>query len=300
MKIRSTILALLAAASLAPSVASAANAYAATADSRIILFDLADPATIISQSLVTGLVMSDGVTPDAFGSIFNLALSGDTGAYFGLDGNANFYQINVTTGVSTFLSNSFTPVGFDAGFAFDPFTGGFQFVSDAAENVAISTAGLVSPGTPTFYSAGDTNAVATPVFVGLGIDPAFGTPYAIDSSLGILASSVDPNFARFDTVGSLGVSITGNASAFVDEDGNLFASLSEDGFNSSLYSVDTGSGLATKIGDFGFGVNSIAAVPARHRRSAHRHPARRHRLFPAQARLIPHPSPKPNTPHPLK
>ncbi len=247
------LLALLAFTSLS-SLSHGQTGYAATSNGNIIQFDFTNPMNISSTAPITGLRMADGVSPDAFGSLFELAYNYDNNQFYGLDGNANFYSVNVTTGVASFIANSFSPTGFDAGLAYDPFVTSLRFVSDAAENAVLNIDGTVSSGNPVFYS----DSMATPSFSALGIDPAFGTPFAIDANLGILATSFDPNFEEFFSVGSLGIAVTGYGSLTVlPEDGSVFGALSVDGFTSSLYAIDTFTGAATKVGDFGMGVNAI-------------------------------------------
>ncbi len=260
MKIRFLLAAVLTVASFVPALSHAQSAYAVTADNRLITFDLSNPANTLSQIAITGLVTSDGTTADPSGTLFELALDSETGIFYGLDGNANFYSLDVGTGAATLVSSTFSPTGFDAGLDYDPFTSALRFVSDAAENVVITTAGVPTTLAPTVYGVGDPNVLAAPTFVGLAIDPDFGTTYSIDSTLGILAQSFDPGLGEFFTVGSLGLSITGYASLTI-LDGSLFAALSTDGFNSSLYSIDSLTGSATKIGDFAGGINALVAVP---------------------------------------
>lgn len=250
-----------------PLASQAQTGYAATADSRIFQFDFSsNPGVATNVVNVTGLVGGDGSTPDAFGSLFELAYNPGNGVFYGQDGNANFYSVNVATGQASFISNAFTPMGFDAGLAYDPFGGNFRFVSDAAENVAIETDGTVTTGNPTVYATGDANEAATPFFVGLGIDPDFGTGFALDSNLDTLATTIDPNFETFDTVGGLGLDVTAFGGLTVFSDGfdiTIFAALSEDAVTSSLFTIDPFTGAATRIGAFSVdgspvGVSAIA------------------------------------------
>lgn len=242
------------------SASSAANFYGVTAANNLIRFTDTNFAAPSSSVGITGLVASDGVTPDAFAQILNLGYS-DTGTLYGLDSNANFYSLNGSSGAATLLGNTFAPFGFDLGFAYDPFSFGFRVVSDSAENYLIGTDGSVSMGSDTFYGAFDANEFAATVFTALGIDPIFGEAFAIDPDLDVLAQTFDPNFEEFFTVGDLGVDITGYTSLTIDEDGVLFAALSEDGLTSALFTIDSGTGLATEVGDFGLGINALTAVP---------------------------------------
>lgn len=244
--------------SLAPLASQAQTAYAVAApdvnsNTQILRFDLAAPGAILGSAILSGIVGTDGATARPFGTLFELAYNYNNGLFYGLDDNASLYSVNVNTGAASFISSAFIPSGFDAGFSYDPFGLNFRFVSDAAENVAIETDGSFLTGNPTSYSMGDPNAAAAPFFVALGIDPAFGTGFAIDSNLGTLASTIDPNFEFFDTIGSLGIAggITATGGLIVlESDGSLFAALSADGASSSLYSIDATTGVATEVGQF--------------------------------------------------
>ncbi|ATC66106.1 hypothetical protein CMV30_11330 [Nibricoccus aquaticus] len=247
----------------AVSSAHAQFGWAVTTESRLVHFSLSAPSETILSSSITGLRQSNGVTPDAFGNIYEL--TSFNGQLYGLDGHANFYSINGLSGQATFISNAFAPAGFDAGLAYDPFTGKFRFVSDAGENVQIGLNGAVTNGNATYYAPGDANFGASTVFNGLAIDSDFGTGFALDSATDTLAITFDPNFEEFFTVGSLGFDITGLGSLDI-LNGALFAALSGDASLSSLYSIDSTTGAATLIGDFGTGVTGLvltqsAAVP---------------------------------------
>jgi hypothetical protein len=232
--------------------------WGVTDDARLVQFTVGAPETFLISNPISGLRGADGISADPFGNIHELAFDPGTGTLFGLDGFANLYSLDVLTGAASFISDEFSPAGFNAGFAFDPFSGSLRFISDEAENVSITLDGTPVLGANAFYGLGDPNESATPVFVGLGIDPDFGTGYAIDPDLDILAFTVDPNFEEFFTVGLLGEDITGYGSLEVLGDGTLVGALSKDADESSLYVIDTTTGAAIKTGDFGVGMNAIA------------------------------------------
>ena len=246
---------LLATAALAP-LAYAQFGWAVTTDSKLIHFSLSNPSTTLLSNSLTGLRQSNGVTPDPFGNILDLAQF--NGQLYGLDGNANFYSI-AYSGAATFISNSFAPLGFDAGLAYDPFASKFRFVSDAGENALIATNGAVSTGANIFYASTDANAAASAFFTGLAIDYDFGTGFALDSELNTLATTVDTHFAEFFTVGSLGLDIT-SLSTMDILNGSLYAALSTDASSSNLYTIDALTGSATLIGGFNTGITGLAVT----------------------------------------
>ena len=255
---------LIAIASLAMlPAASAASLFGVTTDNKLVSFDTSTPSIFQTSVTITGLFDADGVTPNPYGSILNLtARPGVTPGSFqlyGIDNNANVYQINLG-GVATLVSAGFTPAGFSAGLAYDPFNDNFVYAGDNAENFSISLAGGVSAN-PNFTYAGG----GAPSIFGLGIDPSFGTVFAIDSSNDSLSTSINPLFpgdSELTILGGLGVNVTSFGGLAVNWDGNLYASLSTDGLTSSLYAINPTTGAATSLGGFGTNVGLASiAVP---------------------------------------
>lgn len=94
---------------------------------------------------------------------------------------------------------------------------------------------------------------------GLSINPSNGVLYALDSNSNSLLT-IDPTrwlFNGVTAVGDTNVNLTNSGLAF-DHAGNLFA-VNTNGGDSTLYSIDTGSGNATLLGNTGInGIDSIA------------------------------------------
>lgn len=241
--------------------ASAASLFGVTSDNKLVSFDSSAPSVFQTEVTITGLFDADGITPNPNGSILNLTarIGPSSGNFqlYGIDNNANVYTINLG-GVATLVSSGFTPAGFSAGFAYDPFNDDFVYAGDNAENFTLSLTGAATANPDLTYAGG-----GTPSIFGLGIDPGFATVFAIDAVNDSLSTSFDPNFpgdSELTILGGLGVDVTSFGGLVVDFDGNLLASLSTDGLTSSLYSINPTTGAATSIGSFGAGVgmNSIA------------------------------------------
>lgn len=253
---KTTLLLSLASLALIP-VAPAASLFGITADNHLVNFDSATPSNFNSSVAVTGLVGADGVTADPFASILNLSYHPEEGRFYGIDSNANFYRITMN-GAATLVSNQLNPSGFSGGLAYDPFSGTFAFLTDAAENFSLGVAGSVSSNPNAFYAAGDPNESAIPNIFGIGIDPDFGSAFLIDSATDTLVRSFDPALSELFTIGSLGIDVTSFGGLVMDFEGNLYASLSTDGLTSSLYSIDPDTGAATAVGNLPSGLSSIA------------------------------------------
>jgi hypothetical protein len=239
--------------------------WAVNTSNALVRYDSAAPGTALSSNAISGLVGSNGVTPDPFGQIADITFVGAT--LYGIDGNANLYTLNTTSGAATLVSSTFSPAGFDLGVAYDPFIsgGGLRVVSDSAENYSASLGGVFTAGSNVFVGTGvgDANQGATLAFSGLAIDPDFGIGYAFDANLDTLFVTNDANFAEFFTVGTLGGDFTALSSIDWVDGSTLIAALSTDSAASSFYSIDTTTGAATLVGAFDSGITAIAvsAIP---------------------------------------
>lgn len=239
------------------SAASAASLFGVTSGNNLVSFETSDPSTFLTSVPISGLFNSDGVTQDPNAFVVNLSYNPGTGQFFGIDTNANFYQIGLN-GSATLLNNTFSPSGFDAGFSYDPFTGGFAYADDSAERFNLTAAGVATLVGSAAYGAGDANELTAPQVFGLAIDPDFGNAYFLDANLGILALAVDPDATELFTVGSLGFGVTAFGDLAIDGGGQLFASLSTDGLSSGLYSIDETTGAASLLGNFTTGMTTIS------------------------------------------
>jgi hypothetical protein len=248
--------------------APAAHAYefwAVNTSNTLARYDSSTPGSALFSTAITGLVGSDGVTADAFGQIADITYVGTT--LYGIDGNANLYTLNTSSGAATLVSSTFSPAGFDLGIAYDPFLsgGGLRVVTDSAENFSATLGGTFTAGNNVFVGTGvgDVNQGVELDFSGLAIDADFGTGYAFDANLDTLFVTYDANFEEFFTVGLLGGDFTALASFDWVDGSTLIAALSTDSVESALYSIDATTGVATLIGAFDSGITGIAvsAVP---------------------------------------
>jgi hypothetical protein len=245
------------------STASASSLFGVTTDNMLVSFDSSAPSAFQTSVAITGLFGADGTTPNPSGSILNLTSRPGTNPgdfqLWAIDDSANVYTINLG-GAATLVSTGFSPAGFSAGFAYDAFNDNFVYAGDNAENFSLSLTGTASANANLSYAGG-----GAPSIFGLGIDPSFGTIFAIDAVNDSLSTSDNPLFpvnSELTVIGGLGVDVISFGGLVVDWDGNLLASLSTDGLTSSLYSINSTTGAATSLGSFGAGVGLTAiAVP---------------------------------------
>lgn len=231
--------------------------FGVTGDNQLSSFDTSNPSVFTSQTPISGLVLSDGVTTDPFGLIENLAYDYANARLVGIDGNANIYVIG-GNGMATLLNTTFSPTGFSAGLAYDVFTDNLIYAADDAMVYTIDSAGTASSGSPLVYGAGDPNQGSSPAIFGVGIDPIIGSAFFVDSNTDTLSRSIDPNFAELLTVGDLGIDVSSFGGMVLDDEGNLFGVFSTDAQNSSLYSINQTTGAATLVGALPSGITAVA------------------------------------------
>ena len=240
------------------------------------------PAAAVSLTALTStntLISFDSATP---GTTSSLAVSGIAGSLIGIDYRpannllygvsdaSQIYTINTSTGAATLastLSTNFTS-GVQSGVDFNPVPNLLRLVGSNDQNlrVNVDTGATTVDGTLA-YAAGDLNFGQNPnitasAYTNSDIDPNTGTTlYGIDSDLNNLVMQNPPNAGTLTTVGSLNTNVgsTGGFDIFTENGNNTaFAA-----FDSTLYSIDLGTGLATNLGAIGGSptVVGLAAAP---------------------------------------
>lgn len=262
---RFTANALLAMTLVAAPYATAATLFATNSSGSLLRFDSSTP-TLVTSVAITGLQPADAL----LGIDFRPA----TGELYGLGNSGQLYTLNTATGAATAIGGGGIGVGGSAfGFDFNPVPDRIRLTSDSEQNLRLNpiTGGLAATDGTLAFAAGDANFGANPNVVGSAYTNSFAgtlatTLYNIDSNLGILVTQAPPNNGTLNTVGSLGVTTTGNVGfdiLFMSPLNLGFAALQEQGGFSSLYSIDLGTGRASLIGAIGDDqvITGLAASP---------------------------------------
>lgn len=229
--------------------------YGLTTTNSLVRFNSARANTILSTVAITGLLSGENL----LGIDFRPA----TGQLFGLGSMSRIYRINVNTGVATLVGSLTTPLsGTNFGFDFNPVPDRIRITADSDQNLRANPLdGTNVVDGALAYAVGDVNVGQNPNIVASGYTNSFGgatstTLYDIDSNRGVLAIQNPPNAGTLNTVGSLGVNITGEASLDISPANNttLAAFQVQGATNSSLYTINLTTGAATIIGPIGGGV----------------------------------------------
>lgn len=246
---------------VAAGAAQAAPAYA-LAGGNLVRFDTAAPGTVAQVGALSGATsVLDGID-------FRPA----DGALYGFrSADATVYRVDPTSGFTTLVSTA-APVtpGSVVGIDFNPVPDRLRVVSSAGDNLRINVATgatLVDGGLA--FAAGDVNAgrranVVEAAYTNNDNNPATGTTlYYIDNVLDVLVSTTNPNGGVLNTVGGLGV----DADDFIGFDifndngvNTAFASLRVGGVQ-GLFTIDLGTGAATRVGTIGLdGLRGLAVA----------------------------------------
>jgi hypothetical protein len=231
--------------------------FGVTTTNNLIRFNSSQPSTILRSVAITGLQAGENVV----GLDFRPA----TGQLHALGSTSRLYRVDPFTGVATQVGSAgaFTLSGTNFGFDFNPVPDRVRVSSDADQNLRLNPndGTLTATDGTLAYAAGDPNAGQNPNIVASGYTNSFGgatatTLYDIDSNLDTLVIQNPPNNGTLNTVGSLGLNVSGEAGLDINSGNNtaLAALQSGGGGNSSLYRINLSTGAATLIGQIGAGL----------------------------------------------
>lgn len=240
---------------------SSVTLYGVTANNVLVSFPSNDPGDVTGHA-ITGLLTGEhGVDLDVRPANGDLYLLTDSSRVYTL----------ATTGEAT-LVGGFTPLlkGTTYGFDFNPVTDRIRVVTDSLQNFRIfpATGSLEASDAVLAWATGDAHEGETPDLVAVAHNrnvagTSSTTAYYIDGALSVLARSTTPNDGLLHTVGSLGISVSGDGGFEVARDGTAYAALVLQGeTNPRLYRVNLSSGLVREIGAIAAGrLRGLSAAP---------------------------------------
>ncbi|HJV08677.1 MAG TPA: DUF4394 domain-containing protein [Acidimicrobiales bacterium] len=225
-------------------------AYAVTLSNRLILFNVATPATLLRNVAITGLQPGENV----------LAIDGRpaSGELYGLGSTSRLYVINPVTGVATQVgAGTFATAlnGFAFGFDFNPMVDRIRVVSTASQNLRLNptTGGIAAVDVNLNGAAFSAEGAA---YVNNYPGPGSTVLYDIASVNDFLDIQNPPNNGTLIPVGPLGVDTTTNIGFDIVTVGGVdsaYAALHLGSPTSNLYTVNLSTGAATLVGTIGGG-----------------------------------------------
>jgi hypothetical protein len=232
--------------------------FGLTCSNQLVQFGSGNPSTVARNVAITGM---------APGSVMvGIDFRPADGRLYGVGTDSRVYTIDTLTGAASAGDGGFSPAvnGEHFGIAFSGAQDRIR-LSSVEGNQSLSldpVTGAVASSDPDLaFVAGDPNAGGNPAISALAYHETAGssTLYAIDATANALLT-VDPTTGGLTTVGSFGFNVYLCSGFDVDADGTGYASLSTDN-GSELYTVDLATGAATRLGNIGPAVHSLAVAP---------------------------------------
>ena len=215
----------------------------------LISFDPSNPADA-SSTEVTGVE----------GFLLGIDTRPANGAIYSIDTQNNIYTIDAESGEATYVSTLDTPFegGIISGFDFNPVADRLRLVGDNDQDFRINVdTGEVTVDGMLAFADGDVSDGVNPNVTGAAYTNAFaGTDstqlYDIDTLLDDLLLQNPPNDGTLVTVGDLGIDVDPLAGFDIvsSENGDNAAFAVT---NSTLYSIELDTGVASSIGEIGSG-----------------------------------------------
>lgn len=235
--------------------------YGVTSGNQLVRFNSSRPNVLLGPPLsITGLQGGE--------NILSVDFRPANGQLYALGSTSRFYTVNLGTGTATQVGSpgAFTLAGTDFGFDFNPLPDRIRVTSDQDQNLRLNPndGTLTATDGTIAFAAGDPNMGQNPSIVGSAYTNSFAgtastTLYNIDSNLDILASQNPPNNGTLNTVGSLGINVSGDTAFDISQAGSTALLVTRMGMEaaSKLYQVNLATGTATFLGPVG------AAAPLR-------------------------------------
>ena len=251
-RMRAALACLVAGALAAPATAQAADQLAGVTDGNtLVLFQSDAPGEIQYSVPLSGLAPGE--------RIVGLDRRPATGGLMALGATSRIYAVDAASGAANAIGNPFTPAlnGSSFGFSFNPTADRARSVSDAGQNVRINPDnGNVSEADGNLqYAAGDAGAGTTPSVIAAAYTNSVAgatstTLYDIDAARDALVIQNPPNDGTLNTVGALGVDVTGPGGFDISPFTNsAFAALRRAGqTNPELFEINLQNGNATAVG----------------------------------------------------
>jgi hypothetical protein len=191
---------------------------------------------------------------------------------YGVTNQNRIYTINPATGAAAAVGTLTTPLtGGAHGVDFNPVPDRLRITNDADQNLRANPADATNVADKALaFAASDANSGKNPAVAASAYTNNFAgakttTLYNLDSGEDVLLTQNPPNDGVLNTVGKLGLNITGNAGFDIvsaNEQNFAVAALQAEGEKTSrLYSINLTTGAATLIGKIG-GKGPLVALAA--------------------------------------
>lgn len=199
------LLALSAAALLAPTPAAAETAYALDSRCLLLKFDTNSPGFIESTQVIRGLAPGE--------TLLGIDFRPANGVLYGLGSSSRLYTIDVATGLARPVGDQpFTPAlsGTEFGFDFNPTVDRIRIVSNTGQNLRAhpDTGAIVAVDAPLNLENGVRPVVVAAAYTNSVPGATTTTLYTIDAETRDLQTQIPPNDGRQNRVGMLNIDLS--------------------------------------------------------------------------------------------
>ena len=221
------------------------NFYALTNDNKLLLLNAKAPNTVTSQVTITGLQTAE--------TILGIDFRPATGELYAVGSTSRIYVINPRTGASRAISTAtFTPVlnGTSVGFDFNPTVDRIRLVTSNGQNLRINPetgAVQIVDGVINGATGAKVSSVA---YTMNRAGAASTTLFDIDATNNKLYKQDLPNNGTLVEIGALGYDVEEMGGFDINPDGTVAIAAMSVAGKSGLFTINTTTGKAAKIGDF--------------------------------------------------
>jgi Domain of unknown function (DUF4394) len=214
--------------------------YGLTTANELVAFNAKMPSTFSSKTAVTGLGTGE--------KLLSIDFRPATGELYAITDASKLYVINTTTAVARTIGTAFTPAisGTIASIDFNPTVDRIRLVTSAEQNLRLN------PETGAVLAT-DGNIATTSMITGVAYTNSKSgatstTLFDIDVTSGKLFKQDPPNNGTLVEIGSLGLTISGQAAFDINPDNSVALMSATSGMNNNLYTLNLETGKATNIG----------------------------------------------------
>ena len=215
-------------------------AFGLTTSNELVAFNAKSPAKFTSKMPVSGIGTGE--------KLLSIDFRPATGELYAVSDASKFYIINATTAVARTVGTAFTPAisGAIASIDFNPTVDRIRLVTNTGQNLRLNPeTGAIAA---TDSSIGTTSSITGVAYTNSKSGATSTILYDIDATSGKLFKQDPPNNGTLVEVGSLGITISGQAAFGINFDNSVALMSATSGDKNNLYKLDLASGKAVNIG----------------------------------------------------
>jgi hypothetical protein len=217
--------------------------YGLTESNELVAFNAQNPSMFSSKTAITGIAAGE--------KLLSIDFRPATGELYALSNASKLYVVNVMTAASRVVSTTaFTPAiaGTIASIDFNPTVDRIRLVSNTGQNLRLHPETGVTAATDIAINGGSMPAITGIAYTNSKAGAASSTLFNIDKTTGKLYKQDPPNNGTLVEIGSLGITLDGQAAFDINPDNSAAILAVRTASANKIYTVDVTTGKATNIG----------------------------------------------------